>query len=150
MPSPFLYVMVWFRVIDTHEPCILLRKLSTLLSLPPKLPSPATRASIGPPLPAPFGLATSAPSLPRFLFFHFYSIFVLFFILITLPPSQIIEKKPELAKLEAIDCGKSVDEAAWDIDDVAGCFQFYADLAEKSNAQKKAHVSDVPSFSSIF
>ncbi|KAG5040020.1 hypothetical protein JHK82_012166 [Glycine max] len=25
------------------------------------------------------------------------------------------KKKPELAKLEAIDCGKSVDEAAWDI-----------------------------------
>lgn len=93
----------------------LLRKTLISLSLPPKLPSPATRAPIGPPLPAPFGLATSAPSLPRFLFFHFYSIFVLFFILITLPPSQIIEKKPELAKLEAIDCGKSVDEAAWDI-----------------------------------
>ncbi|KAL5158966.1 hypothetical protein HKD37_15G043336 [Glycine soja] len=47
MPSPFLYVMVWFRVIDTHEPCILLRKMSTLLSLPPKLPYPATRRQLG-------------------------------------------------------------------------------------------------------
>ena len=65
----------------------LLRKTLISLSLPPKLPSPATRAPIGPPLPAPFGLATSAPSLPRFLLFHFYSIFALFLISIILPPS---------------------------------------------------------------
>jgi len=55
--------------------------------------------------------------------------------------AKITEKKPELAKLEAIDCGKPLDEAAWDIDDVAGCFEFYADLAEKLDAQQKAHVS---------
>lgn len=28
---------------------------------------------------------------------------------------QITEKKPELAKYEAADCGKPLDEAAWDI-----------------------------------
>lgn len=28
---------------------------------------------------------------------------------------QIIERKPELAKLEALDCGKPYDEAAWDM-----------------------------------
>nr|CAB3482990.1 unnamed protein product [Digitaria exilis] len=34
--------------------------------------------------------------------------------------AKIIEKKAELAKLEALDCGKPYDEAAWDMDDVAG------------------------------
>lgn len=29
--------------------------------------------------------------------------------------SQITERKQELAKLEAIDCGKPLEEAAWDI-----------------------------------
>ena len=28
---------------------------------------------------------------------------------------QIVEKKSELAKLEAIDCGKPLEEAAWDM-----------------------------------
>lgn len=28
---------------------------------------------------------------------------------------QITERKPELAKFEAADCGKPLDEAAWDI-----------------------------------
>lgn len=28
---------------------------------------------------------------------------------------QITERKSELAKLEAMDCGKPLDEAAWDI-----------------------------------
>ncbi|XP_020203480.1 betaine aldehyde dehydrogenase 1, chloroplastic [Cajanus cajan] len=55
--------------------------------------------------------------------------------------AKITEKKPQLAKLEAIDCGKPLDEAAWDIDDVAGCFEFYADLAEKLDAKQKAPVS---------
>ena len=29
--------------------------------------------------------------------------------------SQITERKPELAKLEALDCGKPYDEATWDM-----------------------------------
>lgn len=33
---------------------------------------------------------------------------------------QIIEKKFELAKLEVLDCGKPIDEAAWDM----VCFLF--------------------------
>ncbi|XP_028199152.1 uncharacterized protein LOC114383638 [Glycine soja] len=92
MPSPFLYVLVWFHIIVVHKPRILLRKTSTSSSLSPKLPSPATRAPIGSSLLAPFWLATSTPSLPR-------------------SP----RKKLELAKLKVIDCGKPVDEAAWDI-----------------------------------
>ncbi|XVF09212.1 hypothetical protein REPUB_Repub07fG0072600 [Reevesia pubescens] len=55
--------------------------------------------------------------------------------------SKITERKSELAKLEAIDCGKPLDEAAWDIDDVAGCFEYYADLAEGLDAKQKAPVS---------
>ncbi|CAJ1943948.1 unnamed protein product [Sphenostylis stenocarpa] len=55
--------------------------------------------------------------------------------------AKVTEKKPKLAKLEAIDCGKPLDEAAWDIDDVAGCFEFYADLAEKLDSKQKTPVS---------
>lgn len=52
--------------------------------------------------------------------------------------AKITEKKNELAKLEAIDCGKPLDEAAWDMDDVAGCFEYYADLAEALDKKQKA------------
>ncbi|CAK8563077.1 unnamed protein product [Lathyrus sativus] len=55
--------------------------------------------------------------------------------------AKVTEKKPELAKLESIDCGKPLDEAAWDIDDVAGCFEYYADLAEKLDDRQKSPVS---------
>lgn len=71
--------------------------------------------------------------------------------------------------MEALDCGKPLDEAIWDMvkfvsfffvkcwylfvglmlmclfdlfqDDVAGCFEFYADLAEGLDAKQKAPVS---------
>ncbi|MED6170609.1 Aminoaldehyde dehydrogenase 2, peroxisomal [Stylosanthes scabra] len=55
--------------------------------------------------------------------------------------AKVIERKDQLAKLEALDCGKPLDEAAWDIDDVAGCFEFYADLAEKLDSKQKEPVS---------
>ncbi|KAG2679041.1 hypothetical protein I3843_11G031600 [Carya illinoinensis] len=55
--------------------------------------------------------------------------------------AKITDRKSELAKLEAIDSGKPLDEAAWDIDDVAGCFDYYADLAEGLDAKQKAPVS---------
>ncbi|KAI4376578.1 hypothetical protein MLD38_014324 [Melastoma candidum] len=55
--------------------------------------------------------------------------------------AKVTERKSELAKLEAIDCGKPLDEAAWDMDDVAGCFDYYAELAEGLDAKKKAPVS---------
>lgn len=81
---------------------------------------------------------------------------------------QITERKAELTKLETIDCGKPLEEAVWDIvwlwhywkvfeveyiayflfmtlcvvqDDVAGCFEYYADLAEGLDAKQKAPVS---------
>ncbi|NSY99067.1 aldehyde dehydrogenase family protein, partial [Agrobacterium tumefaciens] len=37
----------------------------------------------------------------------------------------------ELSKLEVRDNGKPLPEAEWDIGDAAGCFDFYADLAEQ-------------------
>ncbi|KAG4190987.1 hypothetical protein ERO13_A07G063000v2 [Gossypium hirsutum] len=55
--------------------------------------------------------------------------------------AKVTERKTELAKLEAIDCGKPLDEAVWDIEDVAGCFEYYADLAEGLDARQKAPVS---------
>ncbi|XP_020259275.1 LOW QUALITY PROTEIN: betaine aldehyde dehydrogenase 1, chloroplastic-like [Asparagus officinalis] len=55
--------------------------------------------------------------------------------------AKITERKSELAKLEALDCGKPLDEAAWDIDDVAGCFEYYADLAEALDAKQRSPVS---------
>lgn len=54
--------------------------------------------------------------------------------------AKITKKKDQLAKLEAIDCGKPLDEAAWDIDDVAACFEYYADLAESLDAKQKAPI----------
>ncbi|RZC93166.1 hypothetical protein C5167_029143 [Papaver somniferum] len=54
--------------------------------------------------------------------------------------AKITERKPALAKLEALDCGKPLDEAAWDIDDVAGCFEYYAELAEGLDAKQKTPV----------
>lgn len=55
--------------------------------------------------------------------------------------AKITERKAELTKLETIDCGKPLEEAVWDIDDVAGCFEYYADLAEGLDAKQKAPVS---------
>ncbi len=42
----------------------------------------------------------------------------------------ITERRETLARLEVRDNGKPLPEALWDIDDAAGCFHFYADLAE--------------------
>ncbi|KAK1273408.1 hypothetical protein QJS04_geneDACA015192 [Acorus gramineus] len=55
--------------------------------------------------------------------------------------AKIVERKSELAKLEALDCGKPLDEAAWDMDDVAGCFEYYADLAEALDKKQKIPIS---------
>lgn len=37
----------------------------------------------------------------------------------------------DIARLETIDNGKPIPEAEWDVADAAGCFDFYADLAEE-------------------
>ncbi|WP_411036922.1 aldehyde dehydrogenase family protein [Shinella sp. BYT-45] len=40
-------------------------------------------------------------------------------------------RQAELSKLEVLDNGKPLPEAEWDIGDAAGCFDFYAGLAEQ-------------------
>lgn len=42
----------------------------------------------------------------------------------------IRDRLSELARLEVLDNGKPLPEAEWDLGDAAGCFDFYADLAE--------------------
>ncbi|KAJ7532867.1 hypothetical protein O6H91_10G004100 [Diphasiastrum complanatum] len=44
---------------------------------------------------------------------------------------KVTERKLWLAELETLDCGKPIDEAVWDMEDVAACFEYYAGLAEK-------------------
>ncbi|KAG0482485.1 hypothetical protein HPP92_010569 [Vanilla planifolia] len=55
--------------------------------------------------------------------------------------AKIRERTSELAKLEALDNGKPLDEAVWDIDDVASCFEYYADLAESLDEKQKVPLS---------
>ena len=42
----------------------------------------------------------------------------------------IRDRLPDLARLEVLDNGKPLPEAEWDLADAAGCFDFYAGLAE--------------------
>ncbi|CAK8566808.1 unnamed protein product [Lathyrus sativus] len=55
--------------------------------------------------------------------------------------AKIKEKKNELGKLESIDCGKPLDEALADLDDVVACFEYYAGLAEGLDSKQKAPIS---------
>ncbi|KAL2632490.1 hypothetical protein R1flu_003969 [Riccia fluitans] len=57
--------------------------------------------------------------------------------------SKVAERKKELAVLETIDCGKPIDESEWDMDDVSGCFEYYADLAEKLDERQYSPI-EVP------
>lgn len=43
---------------------------------------------------------------------------------------EIAARTNELARMEVLDNGKPLPEAVWDIEDTAGVFHFYADLAE--------------------
>jgi betaine-aldehyde dehydrogenase len=45
--------------------------------------------------------------------------------------NEIRDRKDTLARLEVLDNGKPLPEADWDIADAAGCFEFYATLAEE-------------------
>lgn len=47
---------------------------------------------------------------------------------------KILERKQDLARIEVMDNGKPLPEAVWDIEDAAGCFAFYAGLAEQLDA----------------
>ena len=47
----------------------------------------------------------------------------------------IRDRLPELARIETRDNGKPLPESEWDIADAAGCFDFYADLAEELDGE---------------
>jgi betaine-aldehyde dehydrogenase len=47
----------------------------------------------------------------------------------------IRDRLPELARTEVIDNGKPLPEAEWDLGDAAGCFEFYAGLAEELDGE---------------
>jgi betaine-aldehyde dehydrogenase len=54
--------------------------------------------------------------------------------LLRLIAGSLSKRREELARLEVVDNGKPLAEALWDIDDAAGCFSFYADLADEFDA----------------
>ncbi|KAG1677120.1 hypothetical protein FOA52_000926 [Chlamydomonas sp. UWO 241] len=54
--------------------------------------------------------------------------------------SKITERREELARLETIDNGKPIEEAEWDVDDTAACFEYYAGLAEGLDAKQGARI----------
>ncbi|MGH8485732.1 MAG: aldehyde dehydrogenase family protein, partial [Pseudomonas sp.] len=53
----------------------------------------------------------------------------------------IRDRQQELAELEVRDNGKPLPEALWDIGDTAGCFDFYADLAESLDSNQEHAVA---------
>ena len=54
---------------------------------------------------------------------------------------EIRDNLEELSSLEVKDNGKPYPEAEWDISDAAGCFDFYADLAESLDENREQAVS---------
>ncbi|MBR0557502.1 aldehyde dehydrogenase family protein [Ciceribacter sp. L1K23] len=62
---------------------------------------------------------------------------------------KILERKLDLGRLEVMDNGKPLPEAVWDMEDTAGCFAFYAGLAEEldSNSEEAVSLAE-PRFSS--
>ena len=55
--------------------------------------------------------------------------------------SGIRERQDKLAELEVRDNGKPLPEAQWDIADTAGCFDFYADLADDLDGHREQNIS---------
>lgn len=53
----------------------------------------------------------------------------------------IRERQEELARLEVLDNGKPLPEARWDIGDAAGCFDYYAALAEQLDSEGEADIA---------
>lgn len=47
----------------------------------------------------------------------------------------------ELAKLEVLDNGKPYPEAEWDIEDTAGCFEFYGNLANELDSNNETAIA---------
>ncbi|VAW14660.1 Aldehyde dehydrogenase [hydrothermal vent metagenome] len=54
---------------------------------------------------------------------------------------EIEARTDELARLEVLDNGKPFPEAQWDMEDTAGCFSFYANLAEELHNAPDAEIA---------
>ena len=54
--------------------------------------------------------------------------------------AAITARREELARLEVLDNGKPLPEALWDVDDAAGCFAMYADLARELDDRQDSSV----------
>ncbi len=49
---------------------------------------------------------------------------------------DLVEKhRQELAELESMDTGKTVTESLWDMDDIAGIYRYYGELADKEGGE---------------
>ena len=55
--------------------------------------------------------------------------------------AEINERLDELSKMEVLDNGKPYPEAKWDIEDTAGCFEFYADMAVNLDANHEEEIA---------
>ncbi len=55
--------------------------------------------------------------------------------------AEITTHREELARLEVLDNGKPLPEALWDVDDAAGCFAMYAELARELDGRQDTPVS---------
>ncbi len=61
--------------------------------------------------------------------------------------AELIERdREELARLESLDTGKTVEESRWDMDDISGIFRYFAGLADKDGGEVIA--SPVPNTTS--
>ena len=50
--------------------------------------------------------------------------------------ADLIERdREEMARLESLDTGKTVEESRWDMDDIAGIFRYFAGLADKDGGE---------------
>ena len=54
--------------------------------------------------------------------------------------NALLARKGELARLEVLDNGKPLPEADWDVADAAGCFEFYAELAEEFDSTSSQEI----------
>lgn len=48
---------------------------------------------------------------------------------------KVEEEREELAQLESLDTGKTVEESRWDMDDIAGIFRYFGQLADKEGGE---------------
>jgi betaine-aldehyde dehydrogenase len=48
---------------------------------------------------------------------------------------KVEENRESLARLESLDTGKTVEESRWDMDDIAGIFRYFGQLADKEGGE---------------